>query len=59
MNTEHTSENIFMYMEYMELMKILSMLVRNYKKLDIELFPYCIASHAWFQNGTLHWAEIG
>ena len=43
MNTEHTSENIFMYMEFM---KILSMLVRNYKKLDIELFPYCIASHA-------------
>ena len=40
-------------------MKILSMLVRNYKKLDIELFPYCIANHDRFQYGMLHWAEIG
>ena len=25
-------------------------------KLDIELFPYCTANHAWFLYGMLHWA---
>ena len=26
---------------------------------DIEIFPYCTANHAWFLYGMLHWAEVG
>ena len=26
---------------------------------DIELFPYYTANHAWFLYGMLHWAEMG
>ena len=39
-------------------MKILSILARNYEKLDFELFPYCTANHTWFLCGTLHRVEM-
>ena len=39
-------------------MKILSILARIYKKLDIELFSYCAPNHAWFLDGMLHRAEM-
>ena len=40
-------------------MKVLSILARNYYKLDIELFHNCSAFNAKFLYRMLHWANTG